>query len=280
MKNKVVALLLCLSMAVCVGGCGSSNGEESVYDKMSKKQLLASCKQLDAELSQAYSDYDALQQSVNNAGIANDNLPNIKDMEDGTGRKTFVSNDDIITFSKDWVYPNSIEAANTSSVSVSKTVSFKPYENWLIMQKGNTTELNHKAGISGKISVGNIEDSSGMYMVTQEEYEQLGWEDAAMTPDVIKERIVNPWINELANVGSVVYSELYLEDTIVGIQAETTTLVDGNEAHLKFGMFNTNRGEACQYIFIYTGSYDSIKEEHMDLLISSIKVQDTPLLVD
>ena len=201
-------------------------------------------------------------------------------MEDGTGRKTFVSNDDIITFNKDWVYPNSIEAANTSSVNVSKTVSFKPYENWLIMQKGNTTELNHKAGISGKISVGNIEDSSGMYLVTQEEYEQLGWEDAAMTPDVIKERIVNPWINDLANVGSVVYSELYLEDTIVGIQAETTTLVDGNEAHLKFGMFNTNRGEACQYIFIYTGSYDSIKEEHMDLLISSIKVQDTPLLVD
>lgn len=280
MKNKVVALLLCLSMSVCVGGCGSSNGEESVYDKMSKKQLLASCKQLDAELSQAYIDYDTLQQSVNNAGIANDNLPNIKDMEDGTGRKTFVSNDDIITFNKDWVYPNSIEAANTSSVNVSKTVSFKPYENWLIMQKGNTTELNHKAGISGKISVGNIEDSSGMYLVTQEEYEQLGWEDAAMTPDVIKERIVNPWINDLANVGSVVYSELYLEDTIVGIQAETTTLVDGNEAHLKFGMFNTNRGEACQYIFIYTGSYDSIKEEHMDLLISSIKVQDTPLLVD
>lgn len=280
MKKKVFTVVLAITMIGGLVGCGAKSGEASDYDSMSKKQLLATCKQMEAELLQVYDDYDSLQEAVNNAGIANDNLPNIKEVEDGTGRWTFVSNDDIITFNRDWVYPNSVEAANTSKVGVSKNVFFKPYENWLLMQKGNTTELNHKAGISGKISVGNIEESSGMYYVTKEEYEQKGWEDAPMTTDVIKERIIEPWINDLANVGSVVYNELYLEDRVVGLQAETTTLVDGNEAHLKFGMFNTNRGEACQYIFIYTGSYDSIKEEHIDLLISSITVGDSKLLVD
>ena len=280
MKKKVFTVVLAITMIGGLVGCGAKSGEASAYDSMSKKQLLETCKQMEAELLQVYDDYDSLQEAVNNAGIANDNLPNIKEVEDGTGRWTFVSNDDIITFNRDWVYPNSVEAANTSKVGVSKNVFFKPYENWLLMQKGNTTELNHKAGISGKISVGNIEESSGMYYVTKEEYEQKGWEDAPMTTDVIKERIIEPWINDLANVGSVVYNELYLEDRVVGLQAETTTLVDGNEAHLKFGMFNTNRGEACQYIFIYTGSYDSIKEEHIDLLISSITVGDSKLLVD
>lgn len=280
MKKKMLAVLLVMSIVGGVVGCAKSTGEETIYDSMSKKELLETCKQLDANLQVANADYASLMGAVNNAGISTDNLPNIKEMEDGTGRWTFVSNDDVITFNRDWVYPDSVEAANTSNIGVSKNVKFKPYENWLIMQKGNTTELNHKAGISGKVSVGNVEESSGLYMVTKEEFDNYGWEDAVMTPEVIRERVVEPWINDLANVGTVKYNELYLDDDIVGLQAETTTLVDGNEAHLKFGMFNTNIGEACQYVFIYTGSYDSIKEEHIDLLISSIEVMDRKLLVD
>jgi hypothetical protein len=284
MKKKVVALMLLVTIVgTSLVGCGAkanSDEEASPYDSMSKKELLASCKELESELDEAYSDYDELQSAVTGAGLISDNLPNITDIGDGTNRLTFQTVDDVITFNSDFVYPESTEAANTSDVEVSENLSFKPYENWYIQQKGSTTELYHLANISGKVSIGNIENSSGMYYVTEEENSNYGWNDTSLTPEIIKERVVGPWLKGLANVGDIQYSELYLDTTVVGIQAKTTTLVDGQEAHIKVGMFDTRRGEACQYVFLYEGAYDSLKEEHEDLLIHSFQVGENKLLVD
>lgn len=277
MKRRLVAVLM-LSLLV-IGGCGEKADPNDPYATMSKGELLDSCRQLSEEVKVTTTQLDSLKEAVAGAGISIENSPSIEDIGDGTGRMTFKAVDGVITFDSEFVYPESAEAANTSSINISKNISCKPYQNWTVQQKGVVTELNHASGVVGKITVGSLQGASGMYEVTEEQ-EWNGESGQQITVDSLQSKVAEPWFNSLANVGDVQYSRLYLESQWVGVQGSTTTLVNGTESHIVAGMFKGTADESCQYVFMYVGTFDSLKEEYMANLIRSIQVQEISLLVD
>lgn len=273
----LVSALMSGVIAMSFVACG--NSEESIYAGMSKAELVEQCELKDIEINSVNEQYTELSEAVRGKGLVTENTPIIIDMNDGTGRTTFQSVDNIITFEEELRYPNSYEPANTSGVMISKNVSCKPYENWLIQQYGCRTEFYHVSGVSGKVVIGNLEGVSNYYPISAED-ELAGASLEEVTVDSLKKNTVEPWMKKLATVGDIRYKNLYVNSTIVGVQAESTTLINGGEAHITVGIFNTNMGESCEYVFLYTGAYDTLKEEYINTLISSTKVGESKLLVE
>ena len=280
MKRKLVALLMIGVVVMSVGGCGKTSDENvSPYDGMSKSELKQICEERDAEIVEVTQSYNELQEAVTGAGLISSNEPVITDIGDGTGRMTFNTIDGQVEFKSTLEYPNSYEPANTSGVMLSKNMTCKPYENWLIQQVGCTTEMYHTSGVNCKIVVGTLEGSDKYYTLTEDEKWE-GVQATQITPNSVKERTLEPWLKELANVGDIRYKHIYLNNNILGVHAETTTMVDSQEAHIIVGMLNTGGNESCTYLFLYTGEYDTLKEEYINNLISSIQIGGERILVE
>lgn len=277
MKKRLAVLVL--ASVLVLTGCNKEVDPNDPYATMSKEELLASCRQLADEVKVTNIQLESLKEAVTGAGISVENSPNIEDINDGTGRMTFKSVDGFINFDSAFVYPESAEAANTARVNISDSISCKPYENWTIQQKGARTEFNHSSNVVGKITVGSLMGATGMYPMTEEQ-EWNGESGKPITVESLKDNVAKPWFDSLASVGDVKYSRLYLDSQWVGIQGNTTTLVNGTESHIVAGMFKGNSDVSCQYVFMYVGAFDTLKEEYIANLIRSIEVNEISLLVD
>lgn len=253
MKRKalLVTVATCL-MAVSLMGCS-----KDPLSKLSKKKLIDMANQQMAELDDQRVRIEELETLLR--GVQEETGPTsaISTIDDGTGRLTFNTIDGKIMFNPAFEYPDSTQAANTSSVNITDGLSISPTNNWFMVQKGTTLELSHTQGINGVIKAGSISET-------------IAYED-------LQEQVMSKFFSNFPPE-KITYSKLFLQDQCWGIEAKLPTTVDSEPAYIRCGMLGF--GEQCfTYMFYYKGEQDPTKDETTLSLLQTIKVHNEPLRI-
>lgn len=245
--KKYVALTIVFAMVLSLTACGEA---PSGYDAMNKKELLAAVRERDDEVTKLAVKVKELEQTMSGVFGEEHDSPNITEMQDGTGRLTFISADGLIRFPIPFRYPGSNQAPNTSSLVIVDRVTIVPANNWIIRQSGTQTEFYHPSGIQGSMIAGSI---SEVYPIRDLEETSFKEFFANLPPETVG------------------YSRVYANDRWTGLQAMTQTRVNGELAFLRAGMIAVN-DSSIVYTFIYTGAKDPTKDEIVHSLLSTMSM--------
>ena len=257
MKKKLVSLIVSMTLAlITLTGCGKDTGNP--LDSMSKEELKTYCMNLEAsynQLSTEYTQLDTIYQA-----LSTEELPNaaISLSGDGTGRYTFNSVDSQIIFPTSFQYPAAEPVSATGSIDVVNNVSVTPGSNWILKLNGSSLELEHSSGISGTIKVGGVTETYDKSLLQSEVMEQ--W-----------------FINMPDN--SVSYKNIFIDNTMFGVQAVTPTMIDSENAVLRCGMVSYG-DYAITYIFVYRGEQDVNKDESIMNVINTINIMGNNINVE
>lgn len=259
MKRKIISTILVITMISGLTiGCGAAKEGETDINKMSKSQLIEEYTRLQSEyqgISQQLADANtSLQALTGESEVA----PAISVMGDGSGRFTFNSNDSKIIFPTSFVYPNSMEVMPDGKINIVNNVSITPSSSWISRINGSALELEKSdSQISGTIKVNEIDE---LYDV-----------------DSIQEDVLEPWFSNIAN-SSVRYSDVFIDSTSFGKQAETPIMINSENAYLICGMVGY-ASSSITYVFVYKGAQDSTKDEAIKNVLNTICINDNNLVV-
>lgn len=247
-NTKSVSKLMILTIigAILITGCGKSEDKE--YEDMSKDELITEIYDLESRNSKLFTEnanYKKLISSIDSSGST---LPAISTMNDGSGNLTFNTYDSKMIFPSTWQYPGSKEISANTRIVLAEHFSVAPSNGWITKLSGASLELEHTNGVSGLIKVGQIED---MY-----------------DTKLMKDEVVAPWFSSFSKE-TVIYTDIFVDNRMRGVQAKTPIYIDGEEAYLKAGIFGL--GEySVQYVFVYRGINDASKDEVIDAILNSM----------
>ena len=256
-KTMLAVTSLIAISAVSLVGCGKDEEKDPLLS-FSKKELIELANGQMDEIDGLYIQLDEKDELLR--GIQEEEVPSsaITEMGDGTGRLTFNSFQDMITFPVPFEYPGSTQISNTASVNITQNLNIAPTTNWSMKFTGTELQLEHSSGISGVIKAGHIRD------VTDR--------------DTMKEEVFQPFLAELPP-DTVKYSKLFLDENWWGLQAMTPTFIDEEEAFLRVGM--VGMGEQCfTYTFVYKGKQSAEKDETVLTLLKTVKLFNQNLRIE
>lgn len=179
----------------------------------------------------------------------------IGSIDDGSNKKTFNTINDKIVFPKPFEYTGSTQASNTSSVNLATNVSIAPSNNWLIKLEGAGAKFSHPNGIEGEVVIGNIIQAIGH--------------------DKVQSEVLEPFLKGIPK-GNVVYGKLFLDDNPWGSYANAEIIVDNEPGMLKIGALGI-ANTSIVYMFYYSGQQDDTKNELIDVMLRTMKVNNQQL---
>lgn len=253
MKSTKLALALITGLLLATG-CSKSDDPLAEYSKNELIDMLNEAyddiAEKDETIGQQQTLLEGIQEEVNVTSA-------ISRMEDGTNRLTFNSINGKIVFPEPFLYPDSTQSPNTSSLNITENLTIVPTSNWLIKMDGTTLELEHISGIEGMIKAGDIKK-----VIPNEEYQgQFTKFFTEFPPETIT------------------YSKLFLKDNWWGMQATTPTRIDGEDAYLRCGMVGFSK-QCFTYMFVYRGEKDNSKDETILNLIKTIQLYGQELRIE
>lgn len=259
MRKRILGLGLIVTMLVTsLVGCGSDEEKDPLLSE-SKETLVASIHDKDdqiAILNTKVSDLETLLK-----GVTGEDVPPtaISTIGDGTGRLSFNSYKNTITFPELLMYPNSISTPAENKIYIVDEVGFTPSSNWVLKMDGTTVELEHSNGITGTIKVVAYDD---MY-----------------DPEILKVRI-QEWVDTLPPDELMQYTKIFVADNFSGYDVlSSSSMIDAENAVLRIGMTAFGK-KAISYAFVYRGEADSVKDEAVKSLISSIEMNGSKLTME
>lgn len=269
MKNKTIRLVALFSALVMsastLTACGEKHiSNDPVCNGKTWEEVVALYQQTNTNLANALSENERLKSELNAyTNNADGNKAAITVTGDGTNRMTFNSNDSKIIFPSSFEFPGSTKAPSNGSISIVENVEIAPGTNWTQRSSGATLDLEHTSGISGTIKIGKLSTITGYYNF-----------------NTLKADIIEPWAAGLPLSTGVNYSEITDSATnSIGCAASTPTLIDSENAMLKFGMLSV-QDLTVVYVFVYRGTQDVSKDESIANLLNSISIYGNNIVVD
>lgn len=264
---RAVSLFSALVLSVAtLTACGEEKfvSNDPMYNGKTMTEIVAMCQQANTDLANALSEQQRLQTELNAyTNNADGNKAAITVTNDGTNRMTFTSNDSKIIFPSSFEFPGSTKAPSNGSISIVENVEIAPGTNWIQKSSGATLDLEHTSGISGTIKIGKLSTITGYYNF-----------------NTLKADIMEPWAAGLPLSTGVSYTEITDAATnSIGCAASTPTLIDSENAVLKFGMLSV-QDLTIVYIFVYRGTQDVSKDESIANLLNSISIYGNDIIVD
>lgn len=250
--TKAITILSLIAIPMTMVACAPGGVSDERFEGMSTNEIIAAYQSLEGKYSKAKSDLENLESTM--AALSSDDslTSAVSAVGDGTDRLTFNSVDSKIIFPSSFQYPGAEAVAPSSKIDIVNNVSVATSSTWTIKLNGSTLELEHSSGISGIIKVGMITES----------YEA----------EMLKSDVISPWFESIPE-SQVKYKDIFIDDSKMGCQAETPTMIDSEDAYLKCGM--VAYGEySVTYVFVYRGNQDSTKDESVMSVLNSIIVND------
>lgn len=251
-KRVIYLVTTGVLLATVITGCG-----KDPISKLSKSELVARVNQDIADIQEKDTRVEELETLLKGVQEEDGPTSSISSIEDGTGRLTFNSINNKIIFPVDLAYPNSTQAANTSCINITDTISISPTNNWTVVMDGATAEFNHTNGVTGIIRAGAITEM--------------------VEGDVLQETVMSPFFAEFPPE-KITYSKIFLDDNCWGIDGKTATSVNSNPAYIRCGVFGF--GETCfTYMFLYEGDNDPGKDETILSMLKTMTVFQQPIRI-
>lgn len=255
MRKRIVIVTLILSMlAVC--GCGEATQDDLMKEK--KTTIIEMYNSLSAEYQSLAAEYDTALKKLEQVYSDKELNPGVTSLGDGSGDLTLNSVKDRVQFNSSLSYPNASTVEASSDINITDTVSVVARDNWTTRLSNSTVELQHDNGISGAISVEKVT-----------EY---------LTEGNIRESVLEPWVSEVTTE-PVEYSSIFSNNVAIGTQGKCKVLVDGQTGTMIFGMLGVNDREV-EYVFIYNGDTDAVKDEVIKHVIESINIYNTAITLE
>jgi hypothetical protein len=261
MKRKVISLITILSIsASLLVGCGSATNADGTTDisKLSKSALLEKYNELannynglSTQYTEMYNMYQALTTEEQPSSA-------ISVVGDGTGRYTFNSVDAKMIFPSSFQYPSAETIQSNGSINIVQNVQVSPGSNWIFKMNGTTLELEHTSGISGTIKASGV--------TTQYDKTQL------------KDEVLSQWFVNVPDAKPV-YKDIFIDQTMFGVQATTPIMIDSENAFLRCGMLAYG-DYAITYVFVYRGEQDVTKDESITNVLNTIKIMGAEFQVE
>lgn len=243
------AISLGLATILSVGtlaGCGGSDDPLSEY---SKAEVIQMYRDLEYEKNDLQIQIDEMNAVLSALDEGQAPTAAISSTGDGTGM-TFNSYDAKIIFDPSFQYPGSQQVAASGSVNIVDNISITPGSNWAFKLNGSTLELSHTSNISGTIKVGAVTE---LY-----------------NKELLQGDVLAPWFERVPQSG-LVYNNIFLNDTMWGVQATTPTTIDSEDAFLRVGMLAFG-DYSVVYVFVYRGLQDVNKDESIKSLLNSMVI--------
>lgn len=256
MKKRIISAALVVTLlASLLTGCG---GDGSEISKMSKSKIVDKYNELYSEYTKQSEKLEQTQASLD--ALSQDGTVNaaITTMGDGTGRFTFNSTDSKIIFPSSFAYPNSKAIVPDGSITITTGVTVVPSSTWITRINGSALELEQSTnGISGTIKVSSI--------------------DEQLTVDQLLTDVLQPWFDTVSS-DKVSYTDIFVDTTSFGKQAETPIMIDSENAYLICGMAGLGN-YAVTYVFVYRGKQDTTKDELVKNIINTVSINGNKLLI-
>ncbi len=246
--KKILAVILVLGISLMITSCGSqgntdTNYAEQVANLQRENALMAEIIKEDEEKIKSLEDTIA-------ALTGGEVRAAITSIEKGSNVKTFNSINGATWFITPFEYKGSTLAPSTSKLYITDKVMLVPSSNWIIKMQGSSVEFNHHSGIIGIIKVGTIEE--------------------VIPPEQIQGSIFQPFINNIPS-DKVVYGDIFINERCWGKYANINTTIDAQPATLKAGAIGYG-GISVTYMFGYDTEYDATKNELIDTLLKTLKI--------
>lgn len=247
---RKIALALAVISIISLAGCKDENQDPLLSEsKESLVSMIHSNEETIISLNDKITELDQLLKGIQGEKVE---TSGIEEMDDGTGRLTFVSVDGLIKFPVEFNYPGATQATNESTrVNINETFSFKPTSNWLVKVDGASVTLYHESGISGKITAGKRD----------KQVQKTTLED-------VKTYMNESFFSELPPE-QIQYSSLFIDGTEFGWDAQSHTFIDSKDARLRCGLLGYS-DQSLQYFFVYGGEQDSAKDEVIISLLNTV----------
>lgn len=247
MRKKVIAVTIAIIIAFSCVGCG---GEKSKSELQKEVSTMAMMMQEDE---QKIKSLESALQALGGKDIGNE----IKMVKSGSGDISFVEVKDVIVFENPLTYTGAVDAASDGYINVTKNVAIMPSSNWLVRLLGSGVELNHPSGISGTLRVGRI-----MSIIQQKE---------------LINAVLGPFISSLSPE-SVSYGDLFIGDTCWGKNAIVKVGKDKESKVVIVGALG-HANTSIVYAFAYEGEEDKIKNEVVEVLLGTVRVNGASVTV-
>ncbi len=244
--KKILELGMILVLMITMVACGKDTGPTKEDLQRENSAMLSLLKENEDKIKSLEDTLKALSGEVNTA---------IGYMDGGAGKQSFYTINDKVIFPVPFEYKGTTQAPNTAGLSITQNVVVSPSNNWLIKINGTTGEFYHPSNITGVIRVGNIQQ--------------------AIHADKVQEEVFKPFIDSIPH-GNVVYGKLFLDSNCWGNHATIITTVNEKNAVLKAGALGIGN-ISITYMFYYDGDRDSTKDELIDNLVKTMKVNSQQL---
>lgn len=253
MRNKKVATLL-LVMCLTLTGCTSEEQPDLMKEK--KEDLVSKYETLASQYNDLSTAYQQKQEELEEVYKDKELNPGVTTVGDGTGTLTLHSVNEMLQFNSPLAYPDSTTAESASEIKITDRASAVARDNWVTRLVSSNLELQHSSGISGVISVQSISQYiSGGNM---------------------KELVLAPWISQVTNE-PVSYRDIFISNNVLGYQGTVAVTIDENtKSTMVCGIAAT--GMTCiTYVFVYDGESDDVKNESINSVVESIKIENQEL---
>lgn len=258
MKKKIIALVLIGVTILSLSGCKKDSDRDPLLDE-SKDSLVAMIRDQQTQINNYATEVEDLESKLK--GVLGEDVPPeaISTIGDGTGRLTFNSYKNTITFPELFMYPDCISAPADDRVSIVNGVTFSPSSNWVINLDGTTAEVEHTNSITGTFKVVAYND--------------------VYDKEILKIKI-DEWLATLPPDEAVQYTRIFVADNFCGYDVlSQNSMIDEEPAVIRVGMIAYGQ-KAVSYAFVYRGEADPIKNEAVKSLISSIQINTSELRME
>lgn len=251
MKKRLMKMVcLALAMTVVLSGCFLKRGDDTAPEGgLTYEELLSLNNEYAAQVSEQSETIQRLQESLDKAtGKTNTPAGNLVDIATGEG-KTFNVLNGTITLPVPVVYPNTSECPSDTLVQLGKNITVRPTNNWDICIDGNLATFYHNSGITIETQI-----SKAGERVDQE---------------TVKEQMIAPVLGAIPNENNVSISIFY-SNSVIGTETRFKTNVNSAEAQMRIGGMAISDA-ALTYVTLYSGVYDSAKEEAVEKFLESLQ---------
>lgn len=256
MKKRLISTALVVAMlASLLTGCG---GDGSELSKMSKKDIIKQYNSLVETYNATTDELEQTKASLEALSMDGTVTSAITTIGDGTGRFTFNSTDSKIIFPSSFAYPNSQPIVPDGSITITTGVTVVPSSTWITRINGSALELEQSTnGISGTLKVSSITEQ--------------------LPVDQLLTDVLQPWFDTVS-FNNVKYTDIFVDTTSFGKQAETPIMIDSENAYLICGMVGLGN-YAVTYVFVYRGNEDTTKSELIKNIINTVSINGNKLLI-
>lgn len=258
--KKLTATILCLLTITSLTACKGDEDKDPLLD-LSKEELVQMIYSANQATSEALDKADELQTALD----MRDNKEErgtIKEIEDGSKRRTFTTVNNTISLPVDFAYPGTEMTAEDASLNLNSSVKIlKPSPTWASVFDGTTLNLyNLEEEIAGNITVGQLTTVGQDFKVAD-----------------LQDYVTNTLLVDVP-YESATWTKLFLNDRQRGVDVTCKVLIDEAPAMMRCGIVGS--GEiSLQYMFVYKGEKDAIRDDLVRALLRNITIRNSSLSI-